>query len=175
MIARLSLLFLCISMPMAVNTETCVGTAGPPCNASLVYSAFRTAYLAALTPNLTQNCVVLVRLENNHDTMITYFKNGTEAFAYNKTYAFTDAPDIVNVTVDVDPGTTYQFHMQYADSEACYVANFETEDIGCRLWVFKNATSEQVTACKEGQAQVCQGTINDTWDEESCGSILNGI
>ncbi|XP_077532748.1 uncharacterized protein LOC144145119 isoform X2 [Haemaphysalis longicornis] len=131
--------------------------------------------LVAITPNLTEElCVVMVRLENNKDNITLYLKNGTADFKYTETYRFTDAPDVVNITLDHNTSKTYEYQMLYADYGACFVANFDTESVGCRLWMFENATSTQITACKEGHAQACQGTVDDTWDEESCISILDG-
>ncbi|XP_077532735.1 uncharacterized protein LOC144145108 [Haemaphysalis longicornis] len=174
MIALLSLLVLCIFKPMAAKAEVCGGNSGPPCNISLVYAAFQTAYLDAITPNITQDCVVLVREENNKNTITLYFKNGTVSFAFTETYTFTGEPDLVNITVDTDASKHYQYKMLYADSKACFVLDFNPAHVGCRLWMFENATSSQITACREVHAEACPGTIYYTWDEESCPSILEG-
>ncbi|XP_077535073.1 uncharacterized protein LOC144146964 isoform X2 [Haemaphysalis longicornis] len=145
MIGRLSLLLLCICMPLAAKAETCGGRSGPACNISLVYAGFKSAYLAAMTPDLAKGlCVVLFREENNRNIITAYFKNGTFGSNHTEDYTFTDAPDVVNATLDS----------------------------GCRLWMFRNATSAQVTACTETHAQACPGTIYDSWDEESCPIFL---
>ncbi|XP_077532740.1 uncharacterized protein LOC144145113 [Haemaphysalis longicornis] len=167
-----SLLLLSVFMPMAVNAETCGGNSGPPCNISLVYAAFQTAYLDAVTPNITQDCVILVRQENNRNTITLYFKNGTLSYGFTETYTFTDEPNVVNITVDIDASKHYQYKMLYADSEACFVLDFNPAYVGCRLWMFENATNPQITACREAHRQACPGTIYDTWDEELCPSIL---
>ncbi|XP_077533182.1 uncharacterized protein LOC144145435 [Haemaphysalis longicornis] len=174
MIPRFCLLILGILMPMSVKAETCGGSSGPPCNISLVYAAFKSAHLVAITPNWENElCILLVPNENNTGTAIdAYYTNGTFGSRTIETYTFTDAPDVVKVSFDFVPGEIYQFQMLYADFQACFVVNFNPESIGCRLWIFDNATSEEITACTEAHAEACSGTIYDTWDEGACDRFL---
>ncbi|XP_077532745.1 uncharacterized protein LOC144145118 [Haemaphysalis longicornis] len=174
MIAQLCLLLLGSFVPMAVKAETCGVSSGPPCNISLVYAAFEGAYLAAITPSWNfEICLLLVSQENNNENNITaYFNNGTFGSQRTETYTFTDAPDVVNMTLDSDPSLIYQYQMLYADLEACFIVNITPADVGCRLWIFDEATSGQITACREVHAQACQGTVYDTWDEDSCDRHL---
>ncbi|XP_077533226.1 uncharacterized protein LOC144145470 isoform X3 [Haemaphysalis longicornis] len=146
MIPRFCLLIVCIFTPIPVKAETCGGSSGPPCNISLVYTAFKSAHLVAITPNWEYDvCIFLVPHENNTGTTIdAYYKNGTFGSRDIETYTFTDAPDVVNVSFD----------------------------FGCRLWIFDNATREQITACTKAHAKACSGTIHDTWDEDACDRFL---
>ncbi|XP_077535071.1 uncharacterized protein LOC144146962 [Haemaphysalis longicornis] len=164
----------CVFTPMAVSAEACGGASGPQCDASLVYANFKSVYFAASTSNSTQEfCSIMVRQENNKATITEYHKNGTAASEFTEIYKFTDAPNVVNITLESDPSVIYAFEMLYADYNACFVARFDVESVGCRLWIFDNATSEEITACMEGHAQVCSGTVYDIWDEDSCASILD--
>ncbi|XP_077533225.1 uncharacterized protein LOC144145470 isoform X2 [Haemaphysalis longicornis] len=174
MIPRFCLLIVCIFTPIPVKAETCGGSSGPPCNISLVYTAFKSAHLVAITPNWEYDvCIFLVPHENNTGTTIdAYYKNGTFGSRDIETYTFTDAPDVVNVSFDFVPGELYQFQMLYADFQACFIVNFNPEFIGCRLWIFDNATREQITACTKAHAKACSGTIHDTWDEDACDRFL---
>ncbi|XP_077535079.1 uncharacterized protein LOC144146966 isoform X1 [Haemaphysalis longicornis] len=126
-----------------------------------------------MTPDLANGlCVGLFRQENNRNFITAYFKNGTFGSNHTEDYTFTDAPDVVNTTLDSDSSQHYKYQMLYADLEACFIVNFHPASVGCRLWIFRNATSAQVTACTETHAQACPGTIYDSWDEELCPSFL---
>ncbi|XP_077535082.1 uncharacterized protein LOC144146967 isoform X2 [Haemaphysalis longicornis] len=156
------------------QSETCGGSSGPPCNISVVFAAFQNAHLVAITPNWEFDlCIILVPHENFNGTTITaYYRNGTLGSQNKETYTFTDEPDVVNMTLSNDLSILYQFRMLYADLEACFIVNFIPESIGCRLWIFNDATSEQITACSEAHAKACPGTVHDTWDEDACDRLL---
>lgn len=101
-------------------------------------------------------------------TLIYKFENGTTAFESKESFTSTNKPDVVNITVGSDPDTAYEVQVPYADYEACFVAKYDSAFFGCRLWIFDNATSAQVTACTGGHAEACPGTVYDTWDEALC-------
>ncbi|XP_077532721.1 uncharacterized protein LOC144145102 [Haemaphysalis longicornis] len=169
MVVLFSPYLLCMLMPMATNAEECGGTTGQTCNARALNAASKSNYLAASTSNLTVGyCVRWLGDGNGMTTLIYKSENGTQVFQDTQTVMFTDIPDVVNITFGSDPSTTYQATVPYGDYEACFVGKFETEFLGCRLLIFENATSDQITACEEGHAQACPGTIYDTWNEELC-------
>lgn len=159
----------CALIPMAVNAEICGGTSGQPCNASVVYTTFESVYLAASTSNLTlRECV---RLERNEGllTHITFkFENGTLDYEDTDMVAFTTVPDVVMITFGKYPDTTYEVQIPFGDYESCYVAKYDNATLGCRLWISNNRTGAQIEECMNGLAQVCSGTVYDTWNEEVC-------
>lgn len=154
---------------MAANAEECSRNINQPCNASALYAASEGAYLAASTSNLTLGlCIHSVRNGNGMSTITYKFENWTQAYEDTEQSVFTDVPDEVNITFGSDPNTIYQVTVPYGDYEACFVGKFETEILGCRLMIFDNATSDQITECIEGFSEACPGTVYDTWNETLC-------
>ncbi|XP_077535084.1 uncharacterized protein LOC144146968 [Haemaphysalis longicornis] len=169
MVLLFSPYLLCMLMPMAANAEECSRSNSQPCNASALNAASQSTYLAASTSNLTLGlCIHSVRNGNGMTTITYKFENGTQAYEDTQKIVFTDVPDVVNITFGSDPNTTYQTMVPYADYEACFVGKFETEFLGCRLTIFDNATSDQITECMEGFSEACPGTVYDTWNEDLC-------
>lgn len=172
MVLLFSPFLFCTFMPVAINAEICGGTNGQPCNASALYADFASVYLAAATSNLTQGlCITLERQPDEQAVTVHYgLGNGSEIFQDEFTYTVTDAPDVINITYESDPNTTRQVQVPFADYAACFVTEFDYPFPGCRLWLSDTATSDQMTACMNGLAEVCQGSTYDTWDEELCSS-----
>ncbi|XP_077535086.1 uncharacterized protein LOC144146971 [Haemaphysalis longicornis] len=169
MVVLFSAYLLCLFMQMAVKAEVCGGSSGEPCNALSVYTTFESIFLAASTTNRTFGlCVRQEHQDNETDILIYKYENGTLGFKSTQRFSTTSEQDVVNIIVGNDPNSTYEVQVPYADYEICFVAKYDSAFFGCRLWIYENATSAQITACRAGHAQVCTGTVYDTWNEEVC-------
>lgn len=154
-------------MPMAVNAETCGGTTVQRCNASLIYSSFKTVYLARASTDFTLGLCVRQKHLDNGTYVVTYkSKTGILELETTQTVAPTKEPDQVNITVDAS--RSYIVQVRYADYGICFVVRYESDLFGCRLWVYENATTAQVKKCTDGYKLVCPGRSYDTLDEKEC-------
>lgn len=112
-------------------------------------------------------CVRWLSNGNGMTTLIYKLENGTQVFEDTLDIVSTDAPDVVNITFESD-NSIHKVTVLYGDYEACSVGKFDVEFLGCRLFIFDNATTNHITTCTEGFTQACPGTFYDNWNEELC-------
>lgn len=152
---------------MAVNAEQCGGTTGQRCNASLIYPAFKSVYLALTSADWTLGlCVRQEHLDNGTYYINYKSQNGTTELETTQTVAPTNEQDQVNITIDGE--RNYNVQVRYADYGICFVERFDSDFFGCRLWIYENATSAQAATCEDGFKTVCPGKFYHNWDEEKC-------
>ncbi|XP_077534959.1 uncharacterized protein LOC144146872 [Haemaphysalis longicornis] len=156
----------CLLLAASANAYyVCSDFTGSQCSASTVFTLYKRGYLLASTgyaPHLAPPTHVtrISRLGRSYIRLLLQTPNGADTC----TVGLTSRPDHFVLRYDSDPHTIHALRVPFADYSNCYVAQFDDDRFGCRLWVQENASPSGVSRCLQGLARVCPGPLYTTWN-----------
>ena len=162
----------CLLLAASANAYfVCSDFTSSQCSASTVFTLFRSGYLLASTGYAPQLAVptFLKRISGLGRSQVRLFiqtQNGQDTC----TVGLTRRPDHYVLRYDSEPNTIYDLRVPFADYSSCYVAQFDDDRFGCRLWVKSDASPRAVSRCLRGLARVCPGPLYTPWN----GQCLRG-
>lgn len=167
----------CLLLAASASAYICSDFTNRQCCAATVFSTFRSGYLLATTGYAPQLAVPshLVRIGQAGWGRV-FFRIQSHRSQDTCTVGLTGRSDHYVLRYGSDPYTVHALRIPYADYNNCYVAQFDDDRFGCRLWVKDNASPRAVGRCLQGLARVCPGPLFTTWNQQcvrGCGFLQN--
>ncbi|XP_077534960.1 uncharacterized protein LOC144146873 [Haemaphysalis longicornis] len=157
----------CLLLAASAAAYVCSDFTGNQCCAATVFSTFRSGYLTASTGYEPQFAVPtylrkLGGIRNGVVQMEIYTQWGRNPV----TIGLTGRSDHYRLVFGSEPYNVQALRIPFAEYGSCYVAQFDDDRYGCRLFVSENASHRAVNRCLRGLARVCPGPLITTWNQQ---------
>ena len=169
----------CLLLAASASAYVCSDFTSAQCSASTVFATIRNSYLVASTGEAPQLTVptYLTRISGIHQAYVRLFirSHGDQDTC---TVKLPGRPDHYVLQYGSDPYPVHALRVPFAEYNNCWVAQFDDDRFGCRLWVRQNAHPRIVNRCLRGLARVCPGPLYTAWNRQclrGCSSRWNQL